>query len=353
MSLSLIITAVIGIVGFLFVQGWRKVPSDPPHMGQKTKWGRRLPGEFIGEGWHWFFLYPWFHGFIPVSMERVVLKVVSEKTRTPDRSESKVPIGITFHADPANLVNFLNNGGIAGVKNQLTGMVIERIREWAGGDEEGPANWEELNKSQLEAASVLMRQIVGLHLTKIPDYAQDIPTWIWLRYFAKPRPTKVLTNETRWAADNWKAVSDMVEKIQREQPPGSVDALREAVEKRRQEIAGLQTGTGKIQLTELGVILERLNLEDIDVLGEVAKHAEDEAKEEQDRIAETKELDHLSDRIKALMVPLPTGPGLTREQAIELVQLASENATKTIDAKVVTLDAGTAEMIASILGRKP
>jgi len=340
------------VIGGIFLQGLRKISEDPPYKGQRTRWGKRLEGEFVDEGWHFFLLYPFFDGFVPVKMERVTFKVVSEKTRTPDRADSKVPVSVTFRPDSSLLITYLNNGGEEGIKKQLEGMVMKRIREWASGNEEGPATWVELNQSQAEAASVLVRKIVGKHLTDIGDGPQqEVPTWIWLRYFSRPRPTKHSENEKIWAdPDNsWKKVTDVIKKIEDAQP-GSSTTLEKKVGERRKEISELQQGTARISLPDLGIILERLNLEDIDVLGEVAKVAESEAREEQERKAEDLELKFVRERIAELMLP-PFN--YDKGEARDIVQTERGKVVRAIKDNKISVDATTAEMVVAIMGRKP
>ncbi|MES3032103.1 MAG: SPFH domain-containing protein [Patescibacteria group bacterium] len=341
------IIIIVGILGGLFLQGLRQIQASPPHKGQATWLGERVPGKVYNEGWGWYPIFPYLSGFILVKVERVTFEVVSEKTRTPDRAESRVPVTITFR--PTLLSNYIDSGQENGVKHQLAGKIQERIREWAAGPEEGPANWEELNQAHLEAVSVLVKKLARNSLTEIPDYAQQVPTWIWLRYFAQPQPRQFTIIEKWWTDNNWQRVREELDKI----GPEKTESLKTAVKKRREEIEALRTGTGKIALDDLGVMLERLNLGDIDVLGEVGKKAEEEAKEVQERKAEIVELEHFIERVKALMAPLPTGAGLTREQALEQVQLSIGKTTKTINANTIAFDQPTAQIIAAIFGRRP
>lgn len=351
-ELLLWLAVATGVVGAFVLQGLRKIPASPPYKGQATWLGKRVPGKFYNEGWGFFPLYPYLVGFILVKVERITFEIVSEKTRTLDRAESRIPVFLTIRPIPELLTNYIDSGQEEGVKLQITGKVLERIREWAMGPEEGPSDWIELNQSHMEATSVLVKKIASNSLTPIPEYAQPVPTWIWLRYSAQPQPTVFLKNELPWAENNWQRVRDVLTEIEHVYGPAGIHELEIAVGKRRQEIEALRTGTGKIVLDDLGVMLERLNLGDIDVLGEVGKKAEQTAKEVQERQAEVLELEHFIERIKALMVLPPEGPGLTREQALEQVQLSLGKTTKVIDAKTISFDQPTAEVIGAILGRR-
>lgn len=76
-------------------------------------------------------------------------------------------------------------------------------------------------------------------------------------------------------------------------------------------------------------------------------------REERQREGQRVELRHFTDRVTELMASPPTGAGLTREQAIEQVQLALGQTTKATDAKTLAIDPAAAEIIARILGRRP
>jgi hypothetical protein len=286
-----------------------------------------------------------------VKVERITFEFISEKTRTPDRAESRIPVFITVRPNSELLTEYIDSGQEEGIKVQLKGKILERIREWAMGPEEGPASWVELNQTHLEAVSVLVKKIAGNSLTPIPSYAQLVPTWIWLRYYALPRPKVFLKNEEPWAANDWRRIRDVLTEIESVHGFGAVRNLETAVEARRGEIDALRTGAGRVILRDLGVRLERLNIGDIDVLGKVAEQAENQAKEEQERQAEVLELQHFIERVQALMANPPTGPGLTREQAIEQVQMSLGQLKKEARAQSIALDPATATLVAAILGR--
>lgn len=86
---------------------------------------------------------------------------------------------------------------------------------------------------------------------------------------------------------------------------------------------------------------------------EFVKDLELKAREELQRRGQEVELQHFISRVNALMAIPPAGPGLSREQAIEQVQLSLGKATKTIDAKTIALDPVTAGLVGAILaGRR-
>ena len=73
-------------------------------------------------------------------------------------------------------------------------------------------------------------------------------------------------------------------------------------------------------------------------------------KEELERVAQEVELKHFADRVIALMKPEKDGgPGLSREQAIEQVQIALGQLKKKGKVQAYSLDPATAALVAAIL----
>lgn len=338
MTTIIILTISLFLVGAFILAGLRKILASPPHLGQKTIWGKRIPGKYVKEGWRWLPPFPFNHGIIPVKVERITLDVIVEGVRTPDRAESKVPVTLTFRPVPELLIQYIDSGKEDGVKKQLGDKIQERVREWGMGTEEGPANWIELNQSQLEATSVLIKKIAGKSLAIIPNYAQEVPTWIWLRYYSKPQPMVFLENEKTWAKNGWAKVEDVLRMLQ----PEEVEKLETAVKSRRKQINDLRAGLSKIiVIKDLGIAIERLNIGDIDVLGEVAKQAENEAKENQERKGEALELQHLIEQVGELKKTL----NCSSEQALEIFQTERGKVTKNIKEKKWSIAPETREML--------
>ena len=367
---SLLFSAATGVIlwGAFVLQGLRKIPAKPPHKALVTIFGERhwkavkiqrdgkieIVRETISknEGWDFFPLFPYWYGYILVKVERIPFTVVAEKMRTPDRANSKVPVFLTIRPYPQKFIEYIDSGGEEGVKNQLTGKIQERVREWAMADEEGPADWKELNRSRLEAVSVLVTTIARNSLSQIPLYAQEVPTFIWLRYYSRPQPKKFFKNEEEWGKDNWAKVREALKRISEEQGPEAEVMLKEAVEARRREIGALRAGNGTIIIEDLGVMIERLNIGDIDVLGGVGEQAEKEAREAEEREGEALELRHVGARIKELMDP-PFN--YTPEQALEIVQTERDKVKKTIEEKKISIapeTRGLIERVATKLGEQ-
>ncbi len=345
---------ILGITGAILLQGFRQIPAHPPYKGKATRWGKRLEHKVYDEGWQFFLFYPWYEGFVPVPMEEFTFTVESPETRTPDLAESLVPITVTLVPYPPMANEFINSGEREGAEEQLTARIHGRIREWALGDEEGPATWRELVGAHFEAISVLARRIAGENLPPIPEYAQEVPTWIWLRFRSKTQPKKPLANEQDWwdTEGNWDKVRAVLAQIELNEGPGAVTELYEAIEARRGAIQALREGRGTTILPDIGCILKQLEMGKARVTGEVAKAAEQDAIEKQQRRKERTELNHMSKRIDDLMrVKRPDGSTFTRAEAKELVELSTGKSTKTIDSKIFGFDPVAAELIANILKR--
>jgi len=341
----IVLAIIIALIGVFILQGYKKIPANPPHVGQLTKFGKRIPGKYFEEGWHFLPLYPYWYGLILVNMEKKTAKI-TVKSRTPDRAESEITISIVFRPLSNLLSNYLNSGQEQGVITQLLSKILERVREWAMNLEEGPTNWEELMQSKLESISVLVTKLARNSLTEIPDFAQDVPTWIWLRFFSKPRPKKFLKNEDEWAKDDWKKVKEYIEVIRTQHGNEAVIKLEESVSNRRKEIEDLRTGNGKIILDDLGIILERLNVEEIEVLGDVAKHADQEAKEKMEREAEALEVKNILDRVKELM---GSPFNFSAEHALENILVNMGKIPKTITEKKFNISAETLKTLQETL----
>lgn len=275
---------------FIF-QGLKKIQADPPHKGVLTIWGKRQK-EVLSEGLHFFPFYRLWYNFIPVKVEKINYDLKPDSIRTTDRAELAMDIGITF--TPAELIPFLDSGGEEGVKKILDDIIPECVRQWAFSKEEGPQDWGEAMGAREDAIAILLKAILGEELTTIPNYAQLIPTPIWLKYFKKPRGI-LLKKDKEIAGDSWEKVDDLY--LNGNWTQEQKDELEKAVEKRRGEINQTRKGNGKIVHPDLGIAINRLNIGQIKTKGELEKVAELQVKEEEERKGEIFEVD--TDLIKA------------------------------------------------------
>lgn len=350
--MTIILIIIFFLIGAFVLQGLRKIPI--PYVGQVTIFGKRktkIDSEtkkeisvYRKEGWNFLPLFPFWYGIVLIKVERITFEVIQEKAMTPDRAESRVPVLLTIRPVPEMLKQYINSGKEEGVKAQLVGKIEERIREWCMSDEEGPKTWMELNKSHSEGTSILAKKIAGNSLVEVPSYAQKVPTWIWLRYFKEPQPEIPLGNEEKWYDNGWQKVKDALDEISKmKKGESNIKRLKKAVEERRKQIDSLRTGTGEIIVEDLGVQIERLNIGDIDVLGKVADTAENEAKEEQERKAETKEVEHVLGKVK-----MYKDMGYSLEQALEAVQTERGKVSKSIQETKLNISPETRKMIEDV-----
>ena len=112
---------------------------------------------------------------------------------------------------------------------------------------------------------------------------------------------------------------------------------------RADEVDHMRQGRGRLVKSGLGVMLKRLSLGEIKPLGKVAEKAGRLAEERQEREAEQLELEHLRTEIEKL-----TGMGVSRDAAIEIIQVERGKSTKAIEEKKYNLSAETRAMIEKI-----
>jgi len=341
--MGIILALITFLIGAFLIISFRKIPIR--NVGQIKIFGNRKEGAFKKEGWRFLPLRPLWYDVDLIDIGKVPFEVIVEKALTPDGANSRVPIDIVFDPLPEKLIEYINAGGKEGAKEQFRGKIMERVREWCYDEEEGPSDWKELNKSHLEGTSILIKKIARNSITEIPDYAQEVPTWIWLRYFSLPQPKKFLKNEEIWAKNDWDAVKKVLRKIEDENGEDKITVLKEAIKKRREEVSSIRTGSGKIVVEDLGIILKRINIGDIDVLGEVAKNTDKTAKEKLEREAEDLELNHVLTQVQKFI-----DLGYSRSEAMEVVQTEREKVGKNINEHKINISQATTESLEKIFG---
>jgi hypothetical protein len=325
---------------FLF-QGLRRIPANPPHKAALTLFGKRTGG-WKNEGWKFFPFFPYVFGYIKIPSGRQTTEIKT-KVRTPDRAESELPVTITWEPLETHFIQYLNSGDFKGVEDQLSAKTHERVRQWAMGNEEGPETWADLYMMQFEAVGVIMKRLAPNSLKEIPEFAQDVPTSVWLRFFRQPRPRKALPHEKPWIGGklDWAPLEEKFKGF----PADKQNELREATKERRKQLIELESGSANILDLSLGIRIIRLNVTEPEVLGEVAKAAEREAKESQEKRAETLELRHLAARVKELVGRFNLSP----EQALEVVQTERGKVKKDIAETKLNISPETRGMIEKIL----
>lgn len=232
------------------------------------------------EGWRFFFGYPYIFGYIPIGITKINQDFVPEEVRTPDNAEIKVPISITWNPD--------------------------------GNDAEALISY--INSGTEGGIKNILQDIVSERVRRWARSTKEGPqTW----------------QEAQAAGDE--AVKIILETILAKDV--STEELKES-----------RRGNGNFKLPSLGIIIIRLNVEQIEVMGKVAEAAELKAKEEQEREAEIVELEHVQKRTKIL-----TDMGFSKEKALEIVQTERGKVTKTISENQISIPPETREMIKEVV----
>lgn len=385
MILGITIGLLFFLVGALFLQGLRKITVDPPHKAVVTKRGERQEvkekvkekeidkktGEekivdtltlykktlYKNEGWRFFFLCPYWYGYIEVDVTRKNPDFPIQSVRTPDMGEIDIPLTITYTPDPDHLIEYLNNKGEKGVEDILEDIVRQRLREWAIAAEEGPQTWEDAMKAREEAVLVLAKAILGDELPRIEKKEgiySEVPTSIWFKHFyysafaEDKQPLKYPDEEEEdfeRRKKEWEKWKELIKKEETEvkTKEEKTPYMKEQIEKRKNEVDALRRGNGDKKIKHLGIILNRLNLGEFKIKGKLAEAAELRAKEKREMMAEKFELDHVEHRIKNLIKL-----GFSREQSLEIVQTERGKVKKEIKESKWNVSQETRQMIEKI-----
>lgn len=336
MITGLIVGGLFFLISAIFLQALRKISADPPHKGVRTIWGKRTD-KTVDEGWGFFPLFPWWHGYIITNITKKNMDLEPQKVRTPDEAELAIPVSITFTPDSSYLIEYFNSGGEVGVKTILSDIIKENLREWAIAEDEGPQTYKEAMSSQEEATAILLKAIMGDKLEPIPS---SVPTSILLKYFNEPQKKPTESQAKEWGK-NWEKIT---EKLNQEFPDSNnFEKFKVAVKGRREEIRNARRGNGKYQKLELGIILNRLNLGEIKPIGKLAEAMELQVKEQREMEAEKTELKHVSDRVKEL-----TTLGFSNEQSLEIIQTERGKVVKTITESKWNVSQETRNMIEKV-----
>ncbi len=246
--MGIFIGVLIFLVGAFILQGLRRIPADPPSRAVVTRFGQRT-GCIKNEGWRFFPIYPWFYGYILVDMTKKNQDLTPKEVRTAqDMAEIEVTVSLTWRPDAdfnsttnqSYLLEYLNSGGEAGVKNILEDIVEEAVREFAADPNREPNTWEDAIKMKRQFLAEIVATILG----------------------RVPAQTSI--------AD----INEMVIQLRR--------------------------GNGQLRLETLGIVLSRVNVTSIKPKGKLAEAAEKEAVEKREQKAEIVELTHVASRINAL-----------------------------------------------------
>ncbi len=208
------------------------------------------------EGWRFFPLYPWGYGFIPINVTKVNQDLEPEDVRTPDLAELSVPISLTWTPDKEDADNLM----------------------------------EFLNSGGTEGVKEILDDMV----------AERVRIWA------------IAADEGAQKLQDAIKAQDLAVKILIEHIAGE-SLTDDAIRKIRQ-------GNGLQAIPSLGIVLNRLNVKQIKPKGDLAKAAELEVKEEQERRGELYEVETDLRKAKQLVqAATEAGETLSTQDAFRVI----------------------------------
>ncbi|MDD5431130.1 MAG: hypothetical protein PHP03_02820 [Candidatus Pacebacteria bacterium] len=340
---------VLAVVSAVVIQGIKKIKVDPPTIavvtfkGKIIEIGKDSNGNPISKtkkgGWRWFFLYPIVFSYINIDVARknsTEKEITPQKVRTPDGAELLVPIEVTWTPTEGKEIEYIKSKKEAGVWSILSGIIQQRLREWAMSTSEGPQNAKDLLRAGDEAVAVLVKAVAGSTLSQIPS---DIPTPILLRYFRAQRP-KPREDEKEITGEKWEKLDKYFKKNPKEK-----QKVKTAIEERQKAVNEIKSGNGKHQIDHLGITINRFNIGEIKALGKYAESLDLEVKEKNEKEAEEVEVNHSIKQIKKIETELKIPVG----EAKEFFQTERSKTPKTIQEHKINLSPETREMVKEVL----
>lgn len=220
-------------ISYLIYKGHQETPAKPITYKAVTSWGE-LTGEYKTEGKDLFANYfPFFYNFIPVDMtkrdrtykfENTRCKIEQQLSADGEKIQSggavDTSITITSEADQTRFIELIRNGGIDGVMARLESVIGEDYRQMCA-----EYTWEEMTFAKDLLNAKLILKIVGENIIPHMDPTADF---------------------------------EELKKIIEEGKPGEIEAQEEA---RRLLQQALNAGVSDV--VDLGVIIRRLNVDDI------------------------------------------------------------------------------------------
>jgi len=156
--------AFIGLALLGFGLGFRVIPSNPPHKGLVTVWGKRRK-RVLDEGYAVVAPYfPFFIDLIPINVEQKNQDFVFKDLRCNALGQFQgsasvtVKVGITWQPDVrgAYLYNYVGAGNEQGAWNILRDMMAEALRQYVA-----PKTWQELSHAGPEITQALLRKLTN------------------------------------------------------------------------------------------------------------------------------------------------------------------------------------------------
>ncbi|MBU1046917.1 hypothetical protein KKH36_04040 [Patescibacteria group bacterium] len=156
-------------LSYLIYKGYEETTSNPITYKAITSWGE-ITGEYLKEGKDLFANYfPFFYHFIPVNMTKKDRTYKFEKTRckieedistdgekTQSGGAVDTSITITAEADEERFIHLIRNGGLDGVLARFESIVGEDYRQMCA-----EYTWEEMTFAKDLLSAKLILKIVG------------------------------------------------------------------------------------------------------------------------------------------------------------------------------------------------
>lgn len=262
-----VILIVIGIIGVIVYQGLTQIPASPPSVAVIKILGKRQ-NRVKGEGLRFFFGYPFITDFILVDRSNINVDFRPEELRTPDNAELDIQISLTFHPDYQN---------------------PESLNVYLN------------NKGETGVTNTLRDVVSQRALQWARSTAEGPQTW--------EEAQEKIVEATEVILQNILGVEELTE----------------------EEKQNFTRGIGNCRLLDLGIVLDRLNVDKIAVTGEVAEKAQKAAGEVLERDAEIIELEHIAKRIQIFI-----DKGFSHPDAVNIVFVAMGKASKVIDDRNLT-----------------
>lgn len=159
---------IIGLTIIFFATSLRHIPAQPPHIAVVTILGKRQH-IIKKEGYRLFPFYPFIYNAILIDMTKKNQDLSPQTVRTCDLAEVQITVSLTWTPNEAHAIEYLNQGGENGIRNILSDMVRERLRQWAIAANRGPQTWVDLLQAQEDATAMLIREIAGLSANSTQD----------------------------------------------------------------------------------------------------------------------------------------------------------------------------------------
>lgn len=346
------------IVAWFIRNGFREIEAVPPHVGIRTFFGRPLWGKNpIEPGFRYYFLFPWFQGFLKVKVEEITDNSEVKVILPGDKAPVVLSYGYALAPDAKNtemLRMFIESGGEEGVKIQVKQEFDSRIREFLASSDQGPRTFAEAQGIREEVAAVLFRSLVDYDEAQQISFDKDhhirvpCPTSTLLKYFRQPQGSPNKAEEKYYGRKDPKCDSEweQLDLEMAEHTPEEREEVRHQVEERRNDIRNVLSGNGDKRKSGLGIILRLLTIQEVmptdpDHLKALAGKATELAESEKEKI----EMKHAKEEIRGAKLDLE----ISSREAREFFQTQTGKVKKSVDEKVFSVPEETGTMIGKIL----